>query len=94
MLSEQQRQVLTVIGMTNKGIHTPQSVAHVVGYTYGQPGITWQAITRTAASLVRRGLITRHGQGTKQTSYDITPAGQQELEAQDATNGQLAAPDK
>lgn len=77
-LSEPQRRVLTVIGMTDKGIHTPQSVAQVVGYTYDEPDVTWQGITRTVASLVRRGLVKRESY-TKMTFYKITPAGQQEL---------------
>ena len=80
MLSEQQRLVLSIVGATNKGTPTPINVTRVLVNEHGQYGATWQGTTRTIASLVRRGLVRRVSL-SKMTYYQITPAGQQELDA-------------
>jgi DNA-binding MarR family transcriptional regulator len=78
VLGDQQRLVLTILARKDKGTHTPDSIAQQLRSEHAQPGATWQGVTRTVASLVRRGLV-RRVQLPKMTYYTITPAGQQEL---------------
>jgi Fe2+ or Zn2+ uptake regulation protein len=78
MLSDQQRLVLSIVARKDKGTHTPDGIAHQLRTEHEQPAATWQSVTRTVASLVKRELIRRHSY-TKMTWYEITPAGQQEL---------------
>lgn len=82
MLSDQQRLLLyAVSNRSGIGTPTPGFIASWLRNERNQPDANWQGVTRTIASLVLRDLVKRH-RHPKMTWYEITPAGQQELDAE------------